>query len=220
MLTVTINGAQRNVASGTLSMPLVGAWTADLVIDVDEKPSGDVVATLSEVDMPAHIQRAEMVGLMARVRLVGGNGGLATIAKPKYYRNTVVKNVLADLLRDAGESVSGAMTSTALNVPLSYWVTMGMPTGSILQAMADVMGWTWRVWFNGTIWMGTETWPACPADVRIIDKDPANASALIGTDAQGVWPGTSIDGRRIDLVVHEIGGAAPRSRVWFAEGHE
>ena len=218
-LTLTIGGQEVLVSKGTVTLPLTGCWHADLWADQQTLPSGDVTATLSGVDMPAHVQRAEIVQGLAWMRLVGGRGGMARTAKPRHYKQPLVRHVFADLLQDAGEALSTTCTDSVMSTTLAYWTSLAVPIGSLVQALAEIAGdgVNWRVLFDGTVWMGTETWPMCPADVRIMEQDAANASQYLGTDAEGIWPGTSIAGRRIDSVVHEIGGQA-RSRVFWAEG--
>jgi hypothetical protein len=220
MMTVTIAGEQKTVTGGNATLPRTGAWMANLVVNGETIPKGSMVATLSGVDMPCFIQRCELVQGMQHLRVIGGAGGLAKTAKAKHYRNPTVRHVLTDLARDAGEALSSTCTAAILNQPLNYWTTLALPTGAILQALADVAGGgcVWRILYNGALWFGVETWPACPADVRIMQQDAQNASQVLGTDAQGIWPGTTIAGRRVDLVVHDFGDP-PRSTVWFAEPH-
>jgi hypothetical protein len=220
MLTLSVAGAKEDVARGTLTLPLTGVWHGDFVINMDTVPSGSAIATLDGVDMPAHVQRAELVNGMVHLRIVGGAGGLAKPAMARHYRNPVVRHVLADLVRDAGETLSTTCTASTLGQGLDYWTTLGIPTGTLLQALAETAGdaVNWRILFDGTLWMGVETWPMCPADVRILEQDAPNASQYLGTDALGIWPGTTIAGRKVDSVVHEIGSAA-RSRVFWVQGH-
>ena len=200
-------------------------WHADLFVNADGPATGSAVATLDGVDMPAHIQKAEMVGGMLEIRLIAGNGGMGKPARPKHYKGATVSHVVTDLVRDAGEVFSTkASTAAVLDLPLKAWTSLAVPTGELMQAMADTateaMGSdvSWRALYDGTIWLGLESWPACPADVRILDVDGANSSQLLGTDALGIWPGTTIGGRRIDSVVHTIGGQN-RSTVYWAEAH-
>jgi hypothetical protein len=220
MMTVVIAGEQKIVIGTNIMLPRVGAWVANLIVNGETIPKGAMVATLSGVDMPCWIQRCELVQGMQHLRVIGGAGGLAKTAKAKHYRNPTVRHVLTDLARDAGETLSSTCTAAILNQPLNYWTTLALPTGVLLQALADVAGGgcLWRILYNGSLWFGTETWPACPADVRIMQQDAPNASQVLGTDAQGIWPGTTIAGRRVDLVVHDLGDP-PRSTVWFAESH-
>lgn len=218
MLSLSIQGREVDVIGGTLTMPRAGIWHADLTVNADSPPAGAVVARLSEVDMPAHVQRAELINGIVEMRIVGGNGDLSKPARAKHYKNPLVRHVLADLVADAGETMSGSCTASVMTTALPAWTSLGASTGSLLQALAERAGAqvSWRVQFNGVVWMGLETWPQCPADVRVIRPDGFNASQVVGTDAQGIWPGTTIGGRRIDLVVHSI-GASPRSMVYFAE---
>ncbi|HJX52292.1 MAG TPA: hypothetical protein VJ801_05955 [Polyangia bacterium] len=218
-LTLTIAGQEVLVSKGRITLPLTGCWHADLWADLQTIPRGDATATLSGVDMPSHIQRAEIVQGLVEMRLVGGRGGMAKMATPRHYKQPLVRHVFQDLMHDAGEAISTNCTAAVANTTLAYWTNLAVPIGSLVQALAEVAGAAvnWRVLFDGTVWLGTETWPMCPANVRVMEQDAANASQYIGTDAEGVWPGTSIAGRRIDSVVHEIGEKA-RSRVFWAEG--
>jgi len=221
MITATIAGQQRTAARASLMLPRSGAWTGTLVLDQDTIPRGAITVTLSGVDMPAWIQRCELVKGMLAMRVVGGAGGLGHVATPKHYRNPTVRHVLNDLVAGAGESLSAACTASVLDLPLGYWTTLGLTNGVLLDALIEVAGGgcVWRVLHDGAVFLGTETWPMCPAEVRVMDQDAGNASQVLGTDSLGIWPGTTIAGRRVDVVVHEFDGATPRSRVWWAEEH-
>jgi hypothetical protein len=218
MITATIAGEEKTVAGGWLSMPRIGIWTGYVEVSGDAIPKGNIVATLAGVNMPCHIQRCELVEGMVKMSLVGGAGGMGRPAKAKHYRNPIVRHVLADLVRDAGEVLSPSSPAAALNTPLGYWTTLVAPTGALVQALADTVGsdCAWRILYDGKLWFGRETWPTCPADTRIISQDPHNATMVVGTEVSGIWPGTTIEGRRIDHVRHDF-GATPRSVVSFAE---
>lgn len=220
MLTLKVGAEEFGVAKGTVTLPRVGMWHADLTVISETIPSGQVTAVLSTVDMVAHVQRAELVNGVLSLRLVGGFGGMGRDARAKHYRNPLVKHVLNDLLVDAGERLSSTSTAASLATALSYWTTLVSPTGAIVQALADVAGEgvSWRMRHDGALWFGVETWPESPADVRVLEQDATNAAQIVGTDACGIWPGTTVGGRRVDLAVHEIGGT-PRSTLWFAEEH-
>jgi hypothetical protein len=221
MLTATIAGVRVDIPRGTVTLPRVGVWSADLWALADAVPSGNVAVNLAGVDMPCHVQRAESALGMVHLRLVGGRGGMGKTAGKKFYRNPTVRSIVQDLARDAGETLSTTCLPDLLARPLQYWTTLSMTVGVTVQALADVLGddIAWRILFDGTLWLGRETWPMCPAEVRIMEQDGANASQVLGTDALGIWPGTTIGGRRVDLVKHEFGGESPRSTVWWAEGH-
>jgi hypothetical protein len=222
MITATIAGQQRTVTKASLMLPRSGTWVGNMVLDMDTIPTGALTITLSGVDMPAWIQRCELVRGMLELRVVGGAGGLGKLATPVHYRNPTVRHVLTDLLAVAGESASASCTTSILDLPLGYWTTLGLTTGVLLEALAEVVGGgcIWRVSYDGTVFFGSETWPRCPADVRVMAQDAANASQVLGTETLGIWPGTTIDGRRVDVVVHEFNGQGePRSKVWWAEEH-
>lgn len=220
MLTLKIGAIEYDVPAGRLSLPRTGVWSADLLAMTDGPLTGEATLTVSGVEMPAHIQRAEMVAGKLSMRLVGGAGGLGKPETKKHYKGVTILHVLQDLLSTAGESMAPSCETAVLNMPLQAWTSLAVPIGSLLQALAETagLGVAWRVLYNGQVWIGNETWPMCPADVRILDADGANASQVLGTDALGIWPGTVIAGRRVDYVVHEVGGVN-RSTVHWAESH-
>jgi hypothetical protein len=220
MFTIKLGTAEYDIGSGKILMPRTGPWTADLTVIADGPLTGSAVATMGGVDMPCHIQRSEMLPGKLDLRLVGGNGGLGSVARKKHYKGVTVRQVFHDLLADAGETAAPACEAATLNAPLKAWTSLAVPTGQLLQALVESVDdeVSWRVLYDGKVWIGHETWPACPADVRILHADGANASQLLGTDALGIWPGPSIAGRRVDYVVHEI-GSENRSTVHWAEAH-
>lgn len=216
MITAIIEGQERTVSRGKVEMPRTGRWLADLVTDGETIPNGTATIVLSGVSMPGKILTGELVEGMLHLRVVAGAGGLGKVARPKHYRSPTVRHVLLDLLADAGEQLSGSSSTDVINAPLSYWTTLALPTGALIQAMCDVIGdgCNWRTLYNGTLWIGRETWPACPADARIIKPNSFNASAEVGTDTSGIWPGTTLEGKQIDHVVHHF-ESPPRSTVYF-----
>jgi len=227
MVTLKLSGDDsRNITSGRVLLPRTGIWIANLRVNATDDLPDRVVLDLGVTEMPATISKSELIGGTTEVRLVGGAGGLGEAPRPKHYHRPLVKHVLADLLRDAGETLSPTSTASVLATELEAWTTVArtgvrstpVPTGSILAALCAVAGSgvNWRVLGDGSVWIGTETWPDAAVDVRSIDNDGPNAAALVGTDIPGLWPGTLLGGRKVDYVCHDLD--ANRTTVLFAEG--
>jgi hypothetical protein len=218
MLTFTFSdGTTSLVSKGTVELPRTGIWIADVhMISQDIPDIGDTVtATLGPVPMIGTVAVAQLVNGIIDLRVVGGAGGLGNPARPKHYHAPLVNHVLTDLIRDAGEVLSTACTPEIIGKPLEAWTTLGLPTGTILAALCAVLECNWRVMADGTTWIGTETWPDCPADFRSITTDGANAAQVVGTDGPAVWPGTLLGGRQVDFVTHDLD--QNRTRILFAE---
>lgn len=227
MLALQIGTTEHDIVAGQLHLPRTGRWVANLETTGGEAPTGDVTLVLSGVSMPGHIRRSELIAGRIHLQIVGGNGGMGKLATATHYRGTTVRHVFSDLLRDAGESMASDCSAAALNAPLKAWTSLRSSyatIGTLVQALAEtatgIIGQdvSWRIQYTGKVWIGVESWPACPADARIIAGDGSNASQVVGTDALGIWPGTTIDGRKVDYVVHNAGGGF-RSTVYWAEGH-
>jgi hypothetical protein len=211
------NGQTRNVTSGQVLLPRTGCWIADLRIDEREDLPDLVVLDLGAVEMPAAVTQAELIGGMTEVRLVGGTGGMGEISRPKHYHRPLARHVLGDLLRDAGERLAASSTPGVLSTEFEAWTTLALPTGALLASLCALAGGdvNWRVLADGTIWIGRETWPDSGVVSRSIDSDGANAASIVGTDIPGLWPGTLLNGRRVDHVRHDLD--ADRTTVLFAE---
>lgn len=211
------SGQIRHVTGGQVLLPRTGVWVADLKVDTTESLPDRVTMDLGKVELPAAVHKAELISGITEVRLVGGAGGLGDTARPKHYHRPLVRHVLVDLLRDAGESLSPASSREVVSKSLEAWTTLALPTGSMLAALCLVVGngANWRILADGTVWMGVETWPDSQVESRSIHSDGANAASIVGTDIPGLWPGTLLDGRRVDYVQHDLN--TDRTTVLFAQ---
>lgn len=207
MVTIKLSTGQTfDVTGGLVTLPRTGIWTADLRVNtVDELPDR-VILDLGAAEMPAAVNKAELVGGMTEVRLVGGAGGIGDDARKKYYHRPLVRHVVSDLLRDAGETLAATSSPEILGKELEAWATMERPGGTMLSALCEVVGRgaNWRILADGTLWIGTETWPDSGIDARQVRADGPNAAAVVGTDIPSLLPGTLLSGRRVDTVQHNL----------------
>jgi hypothetical protein len=217
MVTLKLTGGQAlDVSGGHVVLPRTGIWMADLRVNTVEDLPDRVTLDMGAAEMPAAVHKAELVGGATEVRLVGGAGGLGDDARPKHYHRPLVRHVVADLLRDAGETASITSSPDILGHELEAWDTIAMPTGSMLSALCAVVGKgaNWRVLTDGTVWIGVEAWPDSGVDSRQINADGPNAAAVLGTDIPSLLPGALLGGRRVDTVQHDLD--ADRTSVLFA----
>src|SRR6185369_6195049 len=94
------------------------------------------------------------------VRVVAGKDGLGKTAKPKHYDDPSIRIVLADLVATAGEAVAGSADTSMLSRHLTAWTTTSRPVGNVIDLLLrQAQGSSWRMLADGTVWVGSETWP-------------------------------------------------------------
>lgn len=219
MSELVVNGAP--VVSAVIEAHREGAWTADLVIDTETAPSGvvDVTDASGTVLLRGRVLRSEAPFGRAEVRLVGGVGALATVLPPRYYRGATVRTILADLARETGSTLAddlGAETSREL----AAWVRVGGDDAvtalrHLLRA-ALPSGWTWRTRYDGSLWLGAETWPDVIApEVEVVDRRPARGEVVVraATVAEllAIEPGQVFEG--LDVCSVRIDASGDRLRA-------
>lgn len=207
------------VQKGPVNLPRIGAWTADLWILGSLNMIGTVAVNFGDaLELRGTVNRCKVFDGQTRLRIVAGADGLRKLAKPKHYVSPSVRQVLSDLLVDAGEVLSPTSPTDVIGETLNAWTTLALPTGIMVAALvSQVPGAAWRHLPDGTVWVGKETWPDSgftDDTSRLIEEDPENASLLYGLDEPTLLPGTTIDGHRADIVVHTIDPEQTRTRVW------
>jgi hypothetical protein len=215
---LTLNGA--GVQHGTLRLPRIGAWTAEVVVDVATAPSGAVTLATGDgrYSLRGTVVRSGVDGERAHVRIVGGAGGLGREVAPVYYRGVPLRLPLGEVLRAAGETLSTTSDAAVLGRLLGKWTRERAPVGTLLGHLLDAVGGVWRVADDGTVWIGEETWPAASAaDVDLVAEEPTHARVTVGAESLplGIRPGTTYRGQRVSYVEHTFDADAARAEVWF-----
>lgn len=217
MALVEINGLP--VYQARLCLPRFGAWHVDAAFGGELAPGDGATFAIDSgaLTLAATAKRGGLFIGTGLVRLVGGKGGLATIATAKFYQMSDVRHVLADLLSDAGETLSSTSDDATLSLELARWTTIQQETGpaisSLIQAAGDSIG--WRVLPDGTVWVGPETWPDSGLDYRLITDHPNEGRRVVGLDAPTLLPGTTIGGARVSYVEHKIDASKVRTTFWI-----
>ncbi len=205
---------------GTILLPRVGVWTADLELDATADVAGAITI---EVAAGPTFKGTVVSGQLAYghlcARVVGGAAGLNKQAVPKHYVGATIRTVLADLVRTAGETLSDTIDPALLTRPLAGWTTLRMTVGETLAALVGSgmpAGSAWRILPDGTLWVGTETWP--DSDVmewRELDRQPREGRLELGLDSPALLPATVLGSDRIDYVAHRIDAQGARATAWL-----
>lgn len=213
----TLNGFP--VVRGSITIPRIGNWHADLLVDFEGIGKGDPV----KVDvgdglvMVGTVAKGGDVRQLSKLHVVGGAGGLSNPAKVKFYRSPLLRVVAGDLARDAGETIASDLGTAGTFVLSPAWTTDNVPTGKVIAALvaAAPSGTVWRMRTDGALWIGEETWPTVEFDGVELEVMPDNDRALLGPFLPTLQPGTVLNGQRIDYVVHRLERGQVRTEVCF-----
>ncbi len=222
MSLVTANGV--TVLGGSILMPLVGVWTADLVVDgADSLAAGDSVTLEADgFELKGTIapERAGEFLDATHVRVLGGAGGLAKTAQPRSYAQpgAYVRDVLNGLAQDSGESLAATADATFLATNLVAWAVMAVPVSQALNALLQVVAPTlsWRILPDGKLWIGSESWTSSSVEFEIIEQDPTHGQFELGVESPSIVPGVELaDVGKVSRVEHTIDENGVRSHVWI-----
>lgn len=219
----TSDGTAYVVVEGMIHLPRVGVWHADLTL---EAPGSSQANTILSGPAQVNLAGSAFAGTFGlngstktdtiRARINGGAGGLGKLVQPKGYRGTTMKIVIGDILRTAGEKLSSTADAGVLATNLPLWVAVQQPAGAALQSALQVMGATWRVLPDGTIWFGTEAYPpATQNDFVDLTDEPELARYEFSSYTPTILPGTTFQGQRVSVVIHYIRPDSLRSQLFY-----
>ena len=214
--------ADRHLLKGTLTFPRRGAWQLQLEYDAtgDEEPlSGQVTTSVGSQRLVGTVDpdRSRVLTERGGLTIYGGGGGLRGELEPKAYGQVPVRSVIEDILREAGETLSGTSDDALLNRILDRWTRVkGTASQGINEVLDRVGVGNWRVLDDGTVWVGEETWPE--ADLDAVEAPVTNEALAAGVlewapEDPGVRPGQSYDGQHVSAVTYTIDGRGIRGRL-------
>jgi hypothetical protein len=190
----------------------------DAVLDTPNQPTGNLVLTIDGGLLLRGVAFQSGPWLQTTyLRMVAGVDGLRKTARPKFYQGTSARIVLMDLLSAAGETLSSTADASVLSRSLTSWTTIAQPIGSAVAVLAKSLGVSWRMLSDGTLWIGSETWPDSGlvdgVDFVDIDESPHENRIELGVVAPRLLPGTKIGDRRVSFVEHTIEADSIRSHA-------
>lgn len=179
---VAINGEP--ATSVELIVPPVGAWYADVDLEVDPDVSGRVMLEVGDLRLSGTVATANdgTRGIQRKTRIVGGAGGWGTLVAAKAYHadNGVSARLVADeAARVAGETITewapGASTLGADYV---------RSTGPAARVLEDVIGSArWWVDYDGNTHVGTRSSSSPSVDYQVLEYHPRNRRVVLATES-------------------------------------
>jgi hypothetical protein len=217
---LTANGTA--CVKGQLVLPRIGAWHADLVVD-DTDPSnyeGSVELSIADghVILSGTATRFDEQYGVVMLRVVAGGGGLGNLLPAKGYQNVPLSIPLGDICSDAGEGLSELCDAGTLTQTLPFWNRTYVTAGRALQALLAPTGVGWRMLFDGSLFVGPESWPQSPlTNYLILDQAPQEGRIEFSADIPNVRPGETLGGQPVSRLEHYFEADKLRSTCWFED---
>jgi hypothetical protein len=224
MALATLNGF--DVVSARITLPLSGAWHADVIVDSAKAPTGAALLVLDGgLRLTGRTTRSDAYLETSYLRMTAGADGMRRTARPKFYTSGTVGVVLRDLLSTAGETLATSSAADVLGATLPAWATIAQPVGAalaVLLARGGPAGATWRHLPDGTLWVGVETWPDSGmvdgTDFVQVDSHPHEDRVELGVETLHLLPGTLLQGRRVNTVEHDLQDGRVRTSAMLQAG--
>jgi len=205
MAELTLDGARVTLCA--LTIPRVGAWVADLDVDSAEAITGRVSLVIDGATWSGTVARGGLVAGSWRGRIVGGAGGLAGTLGAVAQRGSTLGTVLADALLSAGETLSS--DAHDLGALANLWHRIAGPASTAVADVARAAGYAWRVFADGSVWLGADAWATYTPTgaVDVIDEQPEAGRLVLAGDTLGIVPGVTLaltgrDAVRVGQVEH------------------
>jgi hypothetical protein len=217
---VTVNGLP--AISAELTVPRVGVWYADVSLVRSGEATtlaGVVTLEVGNTTWMGTVRRAGENRGIITARIVGGADGLMKEVPARAYQGVPVRLPIEELLSEVGEVISPTSDATILSAVLQQWSRSAGGAGSALRALLEIAGAsTWRVLPDGTLWIGSESWPASAlADYTYLSHTPCTGFIEIVAWEPKVYPGEVFRERRVSAVTHRWNAQQLRTRVWFED---
>jgi hypothetical protein len=199
MAFATLNGA--NIVSGTLVVPLVGMWTADIAIATGAAETGAATIVLGNLTLAGTIYRADPFAGQTRARIVGGAGGWRQpIASQSYGLQSGIQ--LSSVLEDAA-----SLVGETVNVPNDVVI------GPFYVRPADLASFTLRqfcpAWYIDTAGVTQiASWPVTVvgSSFLVTSQRPDEGMVEIATEDYASWlPGASFTAPNLEGAFQSAG---------------
>lgn len=212
----SVSGAA--VISGAVTLPLVGAWVADVRLDSREAIEGAVELRLGDaLELHGTVVSGGVHAGAAYARIVGGKGKFAASLPARYYRDVPARIPISDALTEAGEALSSSSDAGLLDAWLPLWTRTAGRASDALGALVEAAGGgAFRVLPDGSVWVGQDDWKPAPRfDFVVIDEHPSERRVEIATEEPKLLPGVTFLDRRVSTVRHLLSPEAFRTHVYF-----
>ncbi|MGB0890536.1 MAG: hypothetical protein ACPGWS_09655 [Solirubrobacterales bacterium] len=204
MAFLTANGLQAN---GEVIQPRVGPWRAYLRLTNGEAEDVTGAVTIEmggRTMIGTSCDVGKSKGAQVSVSVCAGAGGMTETVSTRSYRTSTVREIVTDILSDAGETLSATADTATLDSVKPRWALLVGSASDALTRLLDSVGAVWRFADDGTVWLGPETWPTVEPEHVVVEETPEDATMAIATESGTVAPGTTFAGQHVERATYNV----------------
>lgn len=203
------SGSELPVLRCALTLPMNGAWSAEVEVAADAALSGAVRLTLpGGPTWNGLVVRSEHSAERARARIIGGTVTWTTPTVLQHYRSTTTGAVLAGL----GVSLDAPSTAA-----LPFWTRKASTIGEGVSAIATHLGVNWRVNPDGTLRIRAEAPEQVDPDAVEVLRDATRGIVELAPEAATLLPGVLRASDSVGDVIYDVSEDSPlRCRYYTA----
>lgn len=216
MGTVTVDGY--DVLTATIIEDRTGVWLASLEADYHEALTGQLTIDFgNDVTFVGTVLHGGVESGRLKLRMVGGAAGMKSPLDAKYYKGSPFSVIVAHILSGAGETLSSDSEDLSEQFQPS-WTRMQGPASRALDQVVETLGRVWRIQRDGTVWIGTDTYPELETEHTELDADPRRTSMIIAPAlTPEVRPGVTFEGQQVTRVTTSLKPTGIRQHVFFED---
>jgi hypothetical protein len=190
----SVSGLQ--ITSGTLLVPLIGAWTADVALATAQSlPVGPAIVVIGNLTLQGFVYRSAPYGGQVRARIVGGYGGWRTTIPAQGYgtsQGVKLSTVVQDAAAACGERVSIFADVTIGQAFARCSFAASVASDVLWQMIALGYMSAWYVAPSGVTQTGP--WPLATVQTPFVptDQRPDEGVIVVATEDYASWmPGAT-----------------------------
>lgn len=184
MSTITINGAR--VAIASITIPMYGAWSADVTLPVDAPIAAgarEVTLAVGSLSLVGTVVSQAAFDGDVRARIVGGAAGWRKVLRARGYSHVAgvsASSVVADAARECGESI-------VLDTDRNLGVFFAREEGKARDTLSLVIGETWWVDNAGVTQTKARAATAIVTPFTVVSRAAERGAFEIATEDLASW---------------------------------
>lgn len=211
------------IVKGNVNFPLIGTWTAEVLLSGTDAPP---VGTQTTLSMWGTVRRCAVVSssadyLQVKCRLVAGAGKLDAELEPRDYRNYAASTIAQDALKDAGEGVGDW---SALTTVCPHWSRSQGPLRETLHRIVRLTNdpdLHWRVGDDGLVSLVRDLYTLVTPNEDTVQLGSWGQERLLlfGVTDTSIQPGKSVvafdQTRALDRALYEFDPDMFQCWAWY-----